>query len=762
MIGCRSRSCSRSDPLPGFGRADSQSAMPKAPLPAAPGAWAALRCGSARRDLGKATRTMGAPARSAALPRPGRWRGALLLLAGMWANAAFGQAWVPEAPPAGTVQVLATLRGLRDKVFAVTADEEMRWLQRHLFFLDGLYREPGEPVGKPVSVALLKGEWEVARQALATAPAGPMTEWQTGLLAFVEQRYDEAATRFGGLAGQPGELGNLARLWAGRSQVRAWQHPETALRDVVTARLQRAAGGAALTADEIVDLLHGLYLLREDGEVVRQADRYLARMEKDPRFYFPLALTLIRLGRLEQARGALALAINLGAKHPRVSQTYVSVCQNLNRPEEAYREQAAADVLWGDQPRPWLERGPEAGTASGIGSLSDRPDGRTDEWFAVRPADIVRRAGVDRPTTRLASARSWLAGVTGPGVGLAREALGDLAWLAGAEAARPLAAGGAPTGPALTGAVSSGALASAPANAPAGGAPGASGGSVAPSAVAPGTTFSATPLPAGGPAAAADFYRQALEADPLLMTARWKLVMARLEQGKHGAAFDEFLALAAWTTLPQGYHAVARWRRAAPEVFQALADLFARSLYAALETAAADPEDPGPWRTAAAVAFSLFQFELAARYAREAQQRAGASPAVEWLLHLARFREAEYAQRPLDDAKARLMVAALTPLAESFPDPLPDVLCARLHDALKQPDLARLHWQRALARKAEDPTVLFVNARFALDKGDTAKARELFERLFRREYTTGTAALARHLWQRLSRRAAAGDQEGTR
>jgi tetratricopeptide (TPR) repeat protein len=682
-------------------------------------------------------------------------------MAGLWATAVFGQAWVPEAPPAGAASVLATLRGLRDKVFVVTADEEVRWLQRHLFFLDGLYREPGEPVGKPVSVALLKGEWEVARQALATAPAGPMTEWQAGLLAFVEQRYDEAATRFGGLAGQPGELGNLARLWAGRAQVRAWQHPETALRDVVTARLQRAAGGAALTADEIVDLLHGLYLLREDGEVVRQADRYLARLEKDPRFYFPLALTLIRLGRLEQARGALALAINLGAKHPRVSQTYVSVSQNLNRPEEAYREQVAADVLWGDQPRPRLEGGLAAGTPSGGGSLTDRPDGRADEWFAVRPADIVRRAGVDRPTARLAAARSWLAGVTGAGVGLAREALGDLAWLTGAEAARPPAAGGAPTGAAPTAAAPSGAPASAPANTPPGAA-GTSAGSGAPSAGPPGATVSAPAVPAGGPAAAADFYRQALEADPLLMAARWKLVMARLEQGKHGAAFDEFLALSAWTTLPQGYHAVARWRTAAPEVFQALADLFARSLYAALETAAADPEDAAPWRTAAAVAFSLFQFELAARYAREAQQRAGASPAVEWLLHLARFREAEYAQRPLDDAKARLMVTALTPLAESFPDPLPDVLCARLHDALKQPELARLHWQRALARKAEDPTVLFVNARFALDKGDTAKARELFERLFRREYTTGTAALARHLWQRLSRRAAAGDQEGTR
>ncbi len=644
------------------------------------------------------------------------WAGVVGLLVVVWAMAgvAFGQAWVSEAPPAGTAKVLAALRGMRDKVFAVTADEEIRWLQRHLFFLDGLYREPGEPAGKPVSVALVKGEWDVARQALAAAPAGPMTEWQAGMLAFVDQRFDEAATRFGGLTTQPGDLGNLARLWAGRAQVRAWHHAHTALRDVVASRLRRVGSGAALAPDKTVDLLHGLYLLQEDGELVRQADRFLPQMEKDPRFYFPLALTLIRLDRLEQARGALALAINLGAKHPRVSQTYVSVCQNLGRQEEAYREQVAADVLWSDEPRRWLEGGPETGSASGGGrGMIDSPDGRPDDWFAVTPADIVRRAGADRPL-RLTAARSLLTGVTGPGTGLAREALGDLAWMTAADAADPAA----PASSSLE--------------------------------------WNA------GPAAAADLYRQALEADPLLMAARWKLVMARLEQGRHGAAFDEFLALAAWTTLPQGYHAVARWRAAAPDVFQALAELFARSLYSALEMASADPEDPAPLRTAAAVAFSLFQFELAARYARQAQERAGASPAVEWLLQLARFREAEYAQRSLDDAKARLMVAALTPLAESFPDPLPDVLCARLQDSLKKPDLARRHWQRALARKAEDPTVLFVNARFALDKGDYAKARELFERLFRREYTTNTAALARHLWQRLSRRAAAGDQEGGR
>lgn len=675
--------------------------------------------------------------------------------------AAAQETWVPDEPPTGASRQLAVVRDLAPGFLADAAPEEVRAMQRHLFFLDGVFRSAGEPADKPVTVALLKGVWNVARQALATSPAGPVTDWQKGLLAYADARYGEAATLFGGLATQPGEWGNTARLWAGWAQIHAHTHPGTALRDLVARRLQRLGGTPAPTGDELIDLLWACHHLGDEDQVGRLADRIYPTLPGDPRLLFVYALSLVRQERFEEARGALVQAIDRGAGHPQVSKTFVAVCLQLGRAEEAYREQVAADALWGTAPLP---------ASAGI------------DWYQVTPAQILQRGGIDRPTDRAEAARQLLAKVTGPAAALAHEALGDLALAEGFGQSGSTQASGADSGavPQPTGvappspvgeSAGQGMSDASPDKAfprgkpegqpdPARPSQRQAGDGVSPSVPRPGNQPGPGASPritapagrgSGSMVNAIDQYRQALAADPLAMTARVKLTLALLDQGKFGPAFDEYLQTTVWTLLPHGFHALARLRASSPQVFQALGNLFALSLYGALRDAAADATDPAPLRTAAAVAFSLFHFDRAVTFSRQALQRGAADPALTWLHGLARYREAEYGRRPLKDPDARAILTALTPLADQETGPLADVVCARLQELLKRPDLARLHWQRALARQAEDPTVLHTVARLARADGDEAKARDLLERLFRREYTTSSAAIARRAWLSLAR-----------
>ncbi len=580
--------------------------------------------------------------------------------------------WVKNEMPLRASALLDNLAAQRSALLREPLTEEVRFLQRQLFRLDDLHRSSGEPKGKEASIAILKGEWNAARHALASASANGISAWQRGAVAFSDGLFGQAAEHFSKIGAMNGNWTSSAALWAARSQIKAWHHPNTALADLVAAREAKLAAGASLKPDILIDMLWSYYLLREDDRLLSKAEAWFPLLAEDPRLMYVYALGLIRAQRLEEAHGALAQAINLGANHPQVSQTYVSVCLQLKRTSEAVQEQMAADQLWGE----------------GLASFTAPVD-----WYSCTPEQIVSRAGADRTIERLDKAQKQLEFVGEPFQALAFEVRGDLVWSR------------------------------------------------------------------GNATEAADLYQRAALAEPLLMTARLKRVLALIELGQFSPAFSEYLTMADWALLPQGHHAMARMRAQFPELWQNLGDLFALALYEALQEGSIDSTNPSHLRTASAVAYALFNFDRAEQYALKARRLGANDPDLLTLEALAHYRSAEMAQRPLKEAEIQNLLDTLTPIAEKETSALIEYVCARLNEARRREEQARIHWQRALAEKGTDPVVLFANVQIALKKDEVGKALTLLEQLLQREFETNTAAVARRRYLNLLSRNQARETE---
>ncbi|HNV68991.1 MAG TPA: hypothetical protein PKO06_04775, partial [Candidatus Ozemobacteraceae bacterium] len=263
----------------------------------------------------------------------------------------------------------------------------------------------------------------------------------------------------------------------------------------------------------------------------------------------------------------------------------------------------------------------------------------------------------------------------------------------------------------------------------------------------------------GNATEAAELYQRALVVEPLLISSRFKRVLALLELGQFAPAFSEYLAMADWAVLPQAHHAMARLRAQFPELWQSLGDLFALALYDALQDSSLDSTNSSHMKTAAAVAYALFNFDRARQYAAQARRFGASEPELAQLEALSQYRSAEMAQRPLKEAEIQNLLDLLTPLAEKETSPLIEYVCARLCEARQRMETAQIHWQRALAEKGADPVILFANAQIALKKDDPAKARLLLEQLFQREFETNTAAIARQRYLSLLSRLSEKERE---
>lgn len=255
-------------------------------------------------------------------------------------------------------------------------------------------------------------------------------------------------------------------------------------------------------------------------------------------------------------------------------------------------------------------------------------------------------------------------------------------------------------------------------------------------------------------------YARAVAEDPLNVTARIKGACANLLSGKVDAAFTSWIEGVDLTAVPWAERALARLQTEHEKLVRAMSDCFACYLYEAQARLKRNFDDEAAHKTSAAVFHSLHFYDRALRAARVLRRKAPADLEGKERWAFALWHEALYARRSLTAPRLKELAEILDAVLVEKPGPAADYVLAMTRKAMGEKDLARAGLKRALARKVEAPSVLFPLARAARDEGRYDEAKELYERLFRREFDSRSSVMAQPAYRSVLRMIAARSGKG--